>query len=114
MDPFAVRNQSFFFQYCVVCSPAVSLNSDVLSRQAPDKHKKTVEKRRFFLSQDPVGGTGVRGDAMSKSIEAVRKTPSFTPFDTKNDHLTKTGSGQTSGKHSKKEMMRFCAGRVAG
>ena len=32
----------------------------------------------------------------------VRKTPSFEPFYTENDQFTKTGSGQTWGKHSKK------------
>jgi hypothetical protein len=32
----------------------------------------------------------------------VRKTPLFAPFVYKNDHFTKTGSGQTWGKHSKK------------
>jgi hypothetical protein len=39
---------------------------------------------------------------------AVRKTPSFAPFDTKSDHFTKAGSGQTSEKLRGKA---FCAGR---
>jgi hypothetical protein len=45
----------------------------------------------------------------------VRETPSFEPFIykcSKNDHFTKTGSGQTQGKHSKKER-RFAQGEIA-
>jgi hypothetical protein len=33
---------------------------------------------------------------------AVRKTPLYAPFYTRNDHFAKTGWGQTWGKHSKK------------
>ena len=37
----------------------------------------------------------------------VRKRSSFAvPFQTKNHHCTKTGSGQTQGKHSRRDMRR--------
>jgi hypothetical protein len=41
----------------------------------------------------------------------VRKRISFAPFDTKPDHLTKTGSGQTQGKALQKWMRFLTEGR---
>jgi hypothetical protein len=46
---------------------------------------------------------------------AVRKTPSFAPFDTKSDHFTKAGSGQTSEKLRGKGVLcraKLTAGRL--
>jgi hypothetical protein len=40
----------------------------------------------------------------------VRKRLCFAPSGTKNDHLTKTGSGQTQGKLTQREAFSFLAG----
>ena len=44
----------------------------------------------------------------------MRKTPSFEPFQTKNDHFTKTGPGQHRESSTRKERLRaFFAGDLS-
>jgi hypothetical protein len=52
--------------------------------------------------------SGEGADAHSLLASEVRKTALVAPFMYKNEHFTKTGSGQTQGKLQKR--VAFCAG----
>jgi hypothetical protein len=45
--------------------------------------------------------------AEADDLTTGKKTHLFAPVYTKHDHFAKTGSGQTQGKHSKRERLRF-------
>jgi hypothetical protein len=66
-----------------------------LPRQARDKHRKVEKKGAFFAGR----GAAVRADADGKK----KNGSSFERFIYQMHHFTKTGSGQTQGKLSKKD-----------
>jgi hypothetical protein len=114
----------------------VCIKMIILPRQARDKHRESTQQRTTVFpqilyplseaerkdKQEGVGGAPQSGggdedndddddDEEEERQRWVRKTPLFEPFISKHDHFTKTGSGQTWGKHSKERDHAFCAGR---
>ena len=89
----------------------------ILPRQARDKHRESTQTKSgaFSYSSDKWQVSAppftfehlYHGEVYDARLalpgwDQVRSRPSLAPFYTENDHFTKTGSGQTQGKHSKK------------
>ena len=94
------------------------LNTIILPRQAWERHVERLRKRSVFCRSErhPNDDAGERrekgagtGDGSHRAAGKKTHLQSFAmPFDTRNEHFTKTGSGQTQGSHPReREMMRF-------
>eukprot|EP01046_Picozoa_sp_COSAG06_P015870 COSAG06_NODE_1032_length_11010_cov_13.156448_3_plen_99_part_00 len=75
--------------------PFICKNDD-LPRQARDKHREENSKNRLAQLNELAALVDADGDGTITIWEFCgAKTPLFAPFIYKNDHFTKTGSGQT-------------------
>ena len=69
-------------------APFIYKNEIISPRQARDKHRESTQKKSGGFRMQ-VGGKAAGTGA------AVSKNGHFEPFIYKNEHFTKTGSGQT-------------------
>jgi hypothetical protein len=83
-----VKKRSFWGK--IICK------HDDLPRQARDKHREENSKNRLAQLNELAALVDADGDGTITIWEFCgAKTPLFAPFIYKNDHFTKTGSGQT-------------------
>jgi hypothetical protein len=75
----------------------------ILPRQAQDKHRESTQKRPFSQRSSSIAAAKSVTPSVARSAHKsllrtrplVRKNAFCPPFHSKNDHFTKTGSGQT-------------------
>jgi hypothetical protein len=97
---------------CLFIYKCLYIKTNILPRQARDNHRKRLRKKAALLNcAETIRLWDHR--VLSTSYQVRKRHVSCPLFIQKCHHFTKTGSGQSSEKHSKKERDAFSCSRTA-